>query len=73
VGLVLITDDGALAHRLLSPQSRVPKKYFVRVDSPFPPGIKESFGAGVTLGSGDKCLPAELKALSQNEAEVIIY
>jgi 16S rRNA pseudouridine516 synthase len=71
-GFVLLTNDGALAHRVLSPKNHVPKTYFARVDAPVPPELKRAFAAGVTLGNGDVCKPAALEPLGGNEARVII-
>jgi 16S rRNA pseudouridine516 synthase len=71
-GFVLLTNDGELAHRRLSPKNHVPKTYFARVDAPVPPGLKQAFAAGVTLGNGDACKPAALEILGGNEARVIL-
>jgi 16S rRNA pseudouridine516 synthase len=71
-GFVLLTNDGGLAHRMLSPRNHVPKAYYVRVDGPIPPGLPELFAAGVTLGNGDACKPAELELLGGDEARVVI-
>lgn len=59
-GFVLITDDGELAHRMLSPKSHVPKTYFVRLEQPLDPSLKERFAQGLTIDGGELCLPAEL-------------
>lgn len=42
-GLLLITNDGQLAHYLLSPKHHVPKKYYVEVDEVLPDNAKEKF------------------------------
>ena len=72
VGFVLITDDGALAHRLLSPKNHVPKTYFVRLRDPIDEKAAEDFLSGVTIDGGEKCLPAELRALSERECELTL-
>lgn len=59
-GFVLITDDGDLAHRMLSPVSHVPKTYFVRLEKPLDPSIVERFAQGMEIDGDEKCLPAEL-------------
>lgn len=59
-GFVLITDDGELAHRMLSPKSHVPKTYFVRLEQPLEPSLKERFKQGLVIDGGEQCLPAEL-------------
>ena len=58
-GLLLLTDDGELAHRLLSPKYHVDKRYFARVDGPLDQADVDAFAAGMTLGDGLMCLPAE--------------
>lgn len=59
-GLVIITDDGELAHRILSPKKHVPKVYLARLDRPVTSEMAEGFSAGVTLADGTVCLPALL-------------
>ncbi len=49
-GLLLITDDGALAHRMLSPKNHVYKLYRARVDKPLSPEDREAFAQGVSWG-----------------------
>lgn len=65
-GFVLITNDGALAHRILSPKSHVPKTYCATLDKPFPARLSQEFAQGVLLPperprEGEKpfhCMPA---------------
>jgi 16S rRNA pseudouridine516 synthase len=74
-GFVLITDDGDLAHRILSPKSHVPKTYHAVLDRPFQPEMIEKFKEGVTLADGFTCLPAEIRTLQEGEnplVEIII-
>ena len=59
-GFVLITDDGALAHRMLSPKSHVPKTYLVQTAYPVTDELVPVFAAGLTIDGGEVCLPAEL-------------
>ena len=63
-GLLLITDDGELAHNLLSPKKHVDKEYFVRTEGALTPEDSAAFAAGMTLGDGLVCQPAELRILS---------
>ena len=67
VGLVLLTDDGGLAHRLLSPKSHVYKQYLVRLDSPLTDEHCRLFEQGITLADGTPCLPAKLIILENGE------
>lgn len=63
-GLLLLTNDGPLAHRLLSPRSHVDKVYYVEVDGELDEGDVRAIRAGLTLGDGTVCLPGELELLS---------
>lgn len=62
-GLLLLTNDGELAHRLLSPKYHVEKRYFARVDGELSAADAEAFACGMTLSGGLECLPAGLKVL----------
>lgn len=75
-GLVLITDDGDFAHRMLSPRHHIPKTYHARLDKPLTEEMAEAFRAGPTLADGTRCLPARLTVLEAGDkplAEVVIY
>lgn len=71
-GFVLITDDGELSHKMLSPKSHVPKTYFVRLEKPWQEDYKRIMAEGMTI-KGDngyeKCLPAEFEGSSENDCE----
>ena len=62
-GLLLLTNDGELAHRLLSPKYHVDKRYLARVDGELSAADTEAFARGMTLGDGLECLPAGLELL----------
>ncbi|HEY2421762.1 MAG TPA: pseudouridine synthase [Neobacillus sp.] len=62
-GLLLLTNDGQLAHRLLSPKKHVPKTYFAVIDSEVTEEDVSAFAAGVTLDDGYETKPGELKIL----------
>ena len=72
VGFVLITDDGALAHRILSPKSHVDKEYFVRLRDDIPENAEDMFAEGMVL-DGEKCLPAKLNRISARECELTLH
>lgn len=59
-GFVLLTDDGALAHDLLSPAHHVDKVYRVTLDTPLTGAMQAGFAAGVTLADGQTLAPAEV-------------
>ena len=72
-GFVLLTDDGALAHRMLSPKSHVPKTYFVRLERPYEEGYRDAFEKGMEIDGGEKCLPAVFEGLDDRyECRVVL-
>lgn len=78
-GLLLITNDGDLAHRLLSPNKHVGKTYYAKIDGIVTKEDIQSFSTGLSLGEDFISLPAELKILKTDETtqsseiEVTIY
>ncbi|WP_028392314.1 pseudouridine synthase [Bacillus cihuensis] len=62
-GLLLITNDGQLAHQLLSPKKHVPKTYFAVINSEVSESDIEEFSKGVTLDDGYHTKPGELKII----------
>ena len=60
-GLLILTDDGDFAHRVMSPKSGIKKLYLVKTGLPFAEDDVKTFEDGIILGDGTKCLPAELK------------
>ena len=76
VGLLLITNDGALAHRLLSPRNHVDKTYLVHTDKAIPQEAIEAFEKGLDIGDEKNTLPARLELLphpSLHQALVTIH
>ena len=71
-GLLLLTNDGELTHRLLSPRHHVDKVYYARVEGSLEETDCVAFAEGITLGDGLECMPAGLKILSPNEALVTL-
>lgn len=59
-GFVLITDDGELSHRILSPKNHVEKKYYVELEKPIGENYKQAFESGMEIDGGDVCKPAQL-------------
>lgn len=59
-GFVFITDDGELAHKMLSPKSHVEKEYEVTLLRPAEDSYIPVFASGMTIDGGEKCLPARL-------------
>ena len=60
-GLLIITDDGDFAHRVISPKSGIVKLYRAETEGPVTEEDAAAFREGVTLADGTKCLPAELR------------
>ncbi len=72
-GLLLLTNDGLLAHRLANPKWHVDKVYHVWTEgAPFAPDDAARFGEGLVLGDGTECQPAELAPIGPNEALLTI-
>ena len=70
-GLLLLTNDGVLAHRLLSPRRHVDKTYFVQVEGLLDEGDVKAFSAGMTLGDGLVCMPAGLAPLDRPDTAIV--
>lgn len=73
-GLLLITDQSALVHRLTSPKHKVPKIYRATVDADLSPDLIAVFASGTLQleGEASPCAPAELRLRSPREAEVTL-
>lgn len=65
-GFVLLTDDGALAHDILSPAHHVEKQYVVTLDTPLTDAMRRGFAAGVTLTDGETMAPAGVEPLTDD-------
>ena len=63
-GLLLLTNEGRLAHDLLSPRHHVDKVYYARTSGCLTEEDRRAFAGGMTLGDGLQCLPAGLEILS---------
>ena len=70
-GLMIITDDGVLAHNILSPRKHVQKVYGVELDIPVTEEMQKGFAAGVELNDG-VCKEAELVITGEKTAEVTL-
>ena len=68
-GLMLLTNDGELAHRLISPKKDVVKKYYVEVSGELKEEHLSIVEAGVILEDGYKCKPARLEILESSEVK----
>ena len=71
-GLLLLTNDGELAHRLLSPKKHVTKIYQARVEGVMTAEDAADFDKGIVLSDGTECMPARLDILSTTQDESIV-
>jgi 16S rRNA pseudouridine516 synthase len=73
-GLLLLTDDGALVHRIISPKQHVSKRYLASLARPFEGHEAERFASGELMLEGEDkpLLPAQLEPLSERQAWLTI-
>ena len=71
-GLLLMTNDGELAHRLLSPAHHVPKTYYAKVKGQVTGQDVEEFSKGLDIGEKKLTKPAELTILQSGEISEIL-
>ncbi|MEY4938490.1 MAG: hypothetical protein RIQ93_225 [Verrucomicrobiota bacterium] len=73
-GLLLLTDQSALVHRLTSPKHKVPKIYRATVDRDVPPELAAWFASGTLVLEDEEkpCAPAGLQVISPREAELTL-
>lgn len=74
VGLLLLTNDGELNHRLISPKWHVDKVYYAKIDKAVDEKDVEAFKNGITLDDGYKCKEGKLEIISSSDegAEVMV-
>ncbi len=71
-GLLLLTNDGETAHRIISPKSKIEKSYIATLDGSITEENIELFKNGVTLADGSVCKPAALESIGEKMARIII-
>ncbi|MGI6012917.1 MAG: pseudouridine synthase [Oscillospiraceae bacterium] len=73
-GLLLLTDDGTFAHRVISPKQHVAKYYYAKLDGCLQESDVQAFGDGLVLADGLQCIPAELRLLGDgSEVQVTVF
>lgn len=72
-GFVLLTDDGELSHKILSPKNHVEKKYYVELQNPVEKFYVNEFEKGMKIDDGDVCLPARIEFVSENSNACYVY
>lgn len=70
-GFLLITNDGDLAHRLLSPKKKIDKVYYARVRGKVTEDDVTAFLSGISIGDDKPCLPAKLNVLKSDDISEI--
>lgn len=70
-GLLILTNDGQLSHRVLSPKKHVPKTYYAKIDGVVTEEDIVAFEKGVTLDDGYETMPSQLKILKSEEISEI--
>lgn len=71
-GLLLLTNDGDFAHRVISPKSGVEKLYYAKVDGVPDEADVRAFEKGIVLADGTECLPAKLAIIGKDECLVTV-
>ena len=71
-GLLLLTNDGGFAHRVISPKHGVVKTYLAVTASPVDAEDVRAFREGITLADGTHCLPAVLEPLDGCRCRVLV-
>lgn len=72
-GLLLLTNDGDLLHRLISPRKEVPKVYYAQHVGTAGAEDVEAFASGLTLRDGTVCLPAKLEPIGAGESLITVF
>lgn len=70
-GLLVLTNDGQLAHRVLSPKKHVPKTYYAKIEGMVTEQDVKAFEKGVTLDDGYETMPSQLNILNSGELSEI--
>ena len=71
-GLLLFTDDGALAHKLIAPRNAVEKIYYARHEGQAGQEDVDAFARGLTLRDGTLCRPAKLEPMGPGESRITV-
>lgn len=71
-GVLLLTNDGQLNHRLLAPKFHVDKTYYIETDFPIDKKMIAAFKEGIIL-DGEKTLPGALEIIDEKKAYLTIH
>jgi len=73
VGLLLLTNDGELNHRLISPKYHVDKVYYAQINKSVNEEDVKAFEKGIVLDDGYECMPARLEIISSDDDGAEVY
>ncbi|QBD85722.1 rRNA pseudouridine synthase [Clostridium tetani] len=73
VGLLLITNDGELNHKLISPKWKVDKVYYAEINKEVNEKDIEAFQNGIVISDGYKCMPGKLEIIKSDENGAEVY
>ena len=71
-GLLIVTNDGELAHNLLSPKKHVKKTYYAEIEGVLPENAVQLFEQGLDIGDEKKTLPAKLEYVEENDKQEVL-
>lgn len=71
-GLLLFTNDGDLAHKIISPKANVVKVYYAEHEGTAGDADIAAFAEGITLRDGTQCLPAKLVSLGEGKSQISV-
>ena len=71
-GLLILTNDGDFANKIMHPRYEIEKTYYVLVDKPFTPEHRKQLEQGMLI-EGKKTWPAKIQKLTENEFEITIH
>ena len=72
-GLLIITDDGESAHKIISPKNKTGKVYIAVLDGSLSDDMIDAFKSGVTLADGTKCRPSKLEIIDSTKAKLTLF
>ena len=70
-GLILLTNDGGLCHRVIMPAEQITKEYYIEVTGRFRPDTAQRFRDGLEADNGLLCLPAEIEIAEDGKSAVV--
>ena len=71
-GMLLLTDDGQLAHQVIAARGHVAKYYHIVLARPWEDGYLQPLEQGITLADGAQCLPAKAAPVPDTDREALI-